>query len=130
MLIDTRCRLTLLSDAGNDVYSIIHNAKEVEVNCIVDISVGTDDFMRRRALVKEVAERSRMSISMTAGVSPFYAGRRVSGDVDLVKRQALGEKKVVAIGEIRGIPFERLAEETTRNSRAVAGVDVPDSGAG
>ena len=100
MLIDTHCHLALLFDAGDDVYSIIHNAKKVEVNCIVDISVGTDDFMRRRALVKEAAEWSGMGISMTAGISPYYAGRRVSGDVDLVKRQAQGEKKVVAIGEI------------------------------
>jgi TatD DNase family protein len=100
MLIDTHCHLAILSDAGEALYSIIHNAKKVEVNSIVDISVGTDDFMRRSALVKEAAEGSGVGIWMTAGISPYYAGRRIPGDVDLVKRQARGGRTVIAIGEI------------------------------
>jgi TatD DNase family protein len=100
MLIDTHCHLALLSDAKDDIYSIIHNAKKMEVIYIVDISVGTDDFLSRQALVNDLAGRSGMGVSMTAGISPYHAGRRVPGDVDLVKRQARGEARVVAIGEI------------------------------
>jgi TatD DNase family protein len=100
MLTDTHCHLALLADAGETVYSIIHNAKKMDVISIVDVSVGTDDFIRRSALVKEAAEGSGAGIWMTAGISPYYAARRVPGDVDLVKRQAVGERRVVAIGEI------------------------------
>ena len=100
MLIDTHCHLSLLSGARDNIYSIIQKAQKVEVISIVDISVGTDDFLSRQALARELAERSGMGIFMTAGISPYYAGKRVRGDVDLVKRQARGEGRVVAIGEI------------------------------
>jgi TatD DNase family protein len=131
MLIDTHCHFALLADAGEALYSIIHNAKKVDVNSYVDISVGTGDFVRRSALVKEAAGVSGAGIWMTAGISPYYAGRRVPGDVDLVQRQARGESMVIAIGEI-GLDYHhdwgsraQQMELFSEQVEAAEGLDLP-----
>jgi len=100
MLFDTHCHLSLLEGGGNDTLSIIQRAREWGVLSILDISVGTGDFLKRRCLVEKIPAEIGVEVFMTAGIPPFYAGRRAECDIDEVKRQAELLERVIAVGEI------------------------------
>jgi TatD DNase family protein len=70
------------------------------VSLLIDISVGTHDFLKRVSLAEKLSKNYPLLIYMTAGIPPYYADKRTSDDIDEVKSQCLCERRVVGIGEI------------------------------
>ena len=100
MLFDTHCHLSLININNTDINCIIENALIKSVTSIFDISAGMDDFFIRRKLVEELTEKHACTIYLSAGIPPYFCDKRISGDIDEVKKQAEGEKNVLGIGEI------------------------------
>ncbi|UCB45759.1 MAG: TatD family hydrolase [Spirochaetota bacterium] len=107
MLFDTHCHLILLNSDKIDINAIAMNAVEKKVSLLIDISVGTHDFLKRGALAHELTNRFPLSVYMTAGIPPYYADKRKPADIDDVRAQCRGEQRVIGIGEI-GLDYYHL----------------------
>jgi TatD DNase family protein len=96
----------LLDSDKINIDNIARNAFKNKVSHMIDISVGTYDFLKREALAKKLSKKYPLSIYMTAGIPPYFADKRKSSDIDEVKLQCLFvfegecENRIVGIGEI------------------------------
>jgi TatD DNase family protein len=97
MFFDTHCHLSILD---TDINDIAKNAIRNNVSLLVDISVGTHDFLKRRLLAKQLSSQYPLLIYMTSGIPPFYSDKRTTDDIAEVRSQCRDERKVVGIGEI------------------------------
>ncbi len=100
MLIDSHCHLNLINTDKTDIFGIIENALNKTVSCFIDISVGINDFFKRRDLTEELLQKYPVFILLSAGIPPYFADKRTPNDIEEVKAQAGNEQRVVAIGEI------------------------------
>ena len=76
MLIDTHCHLLLTVLAHGDVHRIMKNALDRGLSSMLDIAIGTGDFLRRCRLIDAITKRREVGIFMTAGLPPYYSNRR------------------------------------------------------
>jgi TatD DNase family protein len=111
MLFDTHCHLSLIKDKIINIFAVIENARASGVVSLVDVSVGTADFLSRVRLVEDLRNASGLRIYMTAGLPPYFSDKRQKNDLDTVRKQAL-RTGAVAIGEIGLDYFHRYGTNT------------------
>ena len=100
MIFDSHCHLLLIEEQGKDLSSVIANSIKNGVSYLLDVSVGLSDFFKRLSRIKEIKEKNKISINISAGIPPYFADKREKNDLDFLYNQANSDELVVAIGEI------------------------------
>ncbi|MBN2323164.1 MAG: TatD family hydrolase [Spirochaetes bacterium] len=99
MFADTHCHLRCIEQNNTDIDGIIENAMEKKVSFVIDISTGLDDFLTRCDLVKRLSCMFPVDFYLSAGIPPYFAQKRTSRDMDVLREQCCADPRVVAVGE-------------------------------
>jgi len=100
MIFDSHCHLLLIEEKGKELFNVIEKSLSNNVNHLLDVSVGLEDFFKRLSKIEKIREKSGISIFTSSGIPPFFADKREKDDLNTLYRQAKENKLVVAIGEI------------------------------